>query len=627
MMRFLLLFVMCAVAGYTPAAGMAPALAGDNEPVYGLGDISSLPKGTQVTLGYDATVLFKDYRVTFVKDETGYAALNVNGLSLIDGDVIQAGYTATVGGSNGFAMLELKDVSGIEKADYVNQPLAQEVTISQINSSLLGHFVVLRNVVLNAMERILRDAAGNKVNVHQVFMFPAVVGYEYEESDPEDWYVFVVDDNMVYLSRNIFYYGLGYDYSGLADSTEVRLRFNTTVLYQHGDYLYVKDRTGYGLIYGPTERTYSTGDVIPPVMYVNKTMADGEVQLKNPKYIRAALPEHETVVPEDIQLTDLNHEHWAHMVALYDVTVSGLEGADFVLTDANGTTCRGNNTFEQPLSEGHYDVLQGIVGSHEMPDGRIEYRLLPILPTDTAEVHTIAELLECPSGQVVRIVEPLTAIYQNGPYLYVRDCVGDETLIYGDQEESFENGDKIINALARWSNENLTPPHMSYPYYAKQVMPVGGWTVAAHGEPVRPTPVTIADVDDGMLHHYIVLRGVHRYSSNQLKDVETGRSLTLHNMFNITYPDDQTIPYDVVCFGAFYYSTSWNVFPIEFKEAVAKGDVNEDREVNIADVKAIIDVILSDDAAASSRMDVNGDGEVNIADVNCVLDIILKADV
>ena len=67
MNRFLLLFVMFVVAGYASATGMAPALAGDDGPVYGLGDISSLPKGTQVTLGYDATVLYDDFFVTFVK--------------------------------------------------------------------------------------------------------------------------------------------------------------------------------------------------------------------------------------------------------------------------------------------------------------------------------------------------------------------------------------------------------------------------------------------------------------------------------------------------------------------------------------------------------------------------------
>lgn len=52
------------------------------------------------------------------------------------------------------------------------------------------------------------------------------------------------------------------------------------------------------------------------------------------------------------------------------------------------------------------------------------------------------------------------------------------------------------------------------------------------------------------------------------------------------------------------------------------GDVNGDGEVNIADVNAIIDMILSSNVQASG--DVNGDGEINIADVNAVIEIILN---
>ena len=53
------------------------------------------------------------------------------------------------------------------------------------------------------------------------------------------------------------------------------------------------------------------------------------------------------------------------------------------------------------------------------------------------------------------------------------------------------------------------------------------------------------------------------------------------------------------------------------------GDVNGDREVNIADVNAVIDVILGGQDIYEGRDDVNGDGEVNIADVNAIIDIIL----
>ena len=52
------------------------------------------------------------------------------------------------------------------------------------------------------------------------------------------------------------------------------------------------------------------------------------------------------------------------------------------------------------------------------------------------------------------------------------------------------------------------------------------------------------------------------------------------------------------------------------------GDVNVDGEVNISDVNAVIDIILSSSFVASG--DVNGDGEVNISDINAVIDVILQ---
>lgn len=56
-----------------------------------------------------------------------------------------------------------------------------------------------------------------------------------------------------------------------------------------------------------------------------------------------------------------------------------------------------------------------------------------------------------------------------------------------------------------------------------------------------------------------------------------------------------------------------------------KGDVNLDGEISIADVNAIIGVILKTetDDGVISRADVNGDREVSIADLNEVVNIIL----
>ena len=59
-----------------------------------------------------------------------------------------------------------------------------------------------------------------------------------------------------------------------------------------------------------------------------------------------------------------------------------------------------------------------------------------------------------------------------------------------------------------------------------------------------------------------------------------------------------------------------------------RGDVNDDGEVTIADVLALIDIVLRSslqaDAVTLIRADVNRDCEIQIADVNCIIDLILK---
>ena len=56
---------------------------------------------------------------------------------------------------------------------------------------------------------------------------------------------------------------------------------------------------------------------------------------------------------------------------------------------------------------------------------------------------------------------------------------------------------------------------------------------------------------------------------------------------------------------------------------VITGDVNNDHEVNIADINTIIDIILGGNEGSNRLADVNNDGEVNIADINAIIDIIL----
>ena len=67
-----------------------------------------------------------------------------------------------------------------------------------------------------------------------------------------------------------------------------------------------------------------------------------------------------------------------------------------------------------------------------------------------------------------------------------------------------------------------------------------------------------------------------------------------------------------------------DVLPPPPPQPYPKGDVNGDYEVNIADVNALIEIILGGVDQSEGRSDVNEDGEVNISDINSVIDIIFN---
>ena len=68
--------------------------------------------------------------------------------------------------------------------------------------------------------------------------------------------------------------------------------------------------------------------------------------------------------------------------------------------------------------------------------------------------------------------------------------------------------------------------------------------------------------------------------------------------------------------------SAWSNAVLVMMEQNLPGDVNGDNEVNIADINAVIDLILS--GRFCNNGDVNGDSEVNIADINAIIDIILN---
>ncbi len=103
-----------------------------------------------------------------------------------------------------------------------------------------------------------------------------------------------------------------------------------------------------------------------------------------------------------------------------------------------------------------------------------------------------------------------------------------------------------------------------------------------------------------------------------------GESITFLNCA-ITYPEDAYIEHEENGYYIAQGSGNRATHIIISRNGGSNitGDVNGDNEINVADVNAVIDIILSGSGNLTAA-DVNGDHEVNIADVNTVIDIILS---
>ena len=420
------------------------------------------------------------------------------------------------------------------------------------------------------------------------------------------------------------------DMFNVADKTNVTFTYPSIVLWQSGSTLYCKDASGekgYGIAYGSTNQVYQIGDIIPAGFGGQKTTYNGMPELQTLKGFQTATTYVE-VNPDIITPAQVGEPYWAHYVLLKNVKVT-VNGNGGTLTDANGNSCTFFvNTFGVPAPEdgGNHDVW-GIVAAYKPSNGDQVFQILPISfdkeperipPVDVASIE---ELYELNRGAWGHFTTPLTAIYQNGPNLYVIDGNENYSLVYGTVTDTFVNGDFINDAVASWTLYGGN----------KQITPNGATFVkAGHGDAIEPQIMAVEEIMTDMIHWYIGIENVTLVAPTE----EGGHTMINDGTGEIILFDKFNIMEGVNINNVNYvegfvsvYNDVLEFFPILVKggPVYLKGDVNGDGEVNIADVNCLIDVILGARSADDfeGRADVNEDTEVNIADVNAVIDIIL----
>ena len=101
--------------------------------------------------------------------------------------------------------------------------------------------------------------------------------------------------------------------------------------------------------------------------------------------------------------------------------------------------------------------------------------------------------------------------------------------------------------------------------------------------------------------------------------------------FDVTAEEDFVEPVVITLRNTLFTTETGVEVPFDDEEcsvtqpaAVIKGDVNGDGAVNIADVTALIDLLLGNGGNNNPAADCNGDGVVNIADVTKLIDYLLS---
>lgn len=585
---------------------------------------SAMADETVVKFNNSVTVLAQHNKYLYVKDNSGYGLFfGTTGQTYQTGDVIPAGFTGKKTTYSGEP--ELADLSNFQPASGHVNVTPETINPNQLGHNMWAHYVYLENVQIDPETKILTDANGNTAPVY--FSMGVTAGQVTAGTTYKVWAIVgaykPADGDVVYQLLPIKVEGEPpipqdavalCELGDIADNTVVTIKNDAIVLGQKGYYLYLKDtECGYGLAYGDCGQTYEPGDVIPAGYGGTKTTYDMEPELKT---LTGFQPKKDNIggqakleqMAETITLSQVGHDTWGHYVLIKNLRI---DTQNKTFTDANGNSIgyydRFGIAWPDDLNES-YDVY-AIVGSY-----KTNYQLLPTRVVFTPPVITVecfSDLYQYNQGVIATFTKPLTAIFQFGPNLYLKDKCGDYSLAYGNVAGTFTNGDFINDAQASWTTYQN----------AKQLSPVADTFVkAGHGAPVEPEIMPIEEVSQDMIHWYLGFENVDIIQEGDdffIKD-ETGQ-IKLYDKFNIgiTTAEDTYVEGFLTV-----YKGELELYPILIGGPVIPDnpfDVNKDGEVNISDINMVIDSILR----GGTIGDCNGDGEVNISDISGIIDYMI----
>lgn len=151
-----------------------------------------------------------------------------------------------------------------------------------------------------------------------------------------------------------------------------------------------------------------------------------------------------------------------------------------------------------------------------------EYTIKKTTAANIAEFISLAS-----TNDVYAILNPVTAVYQNGQNLYVKDSSG-WLLVFGDLGKTYANGDEIAAGIKGTSEVFKGTYELSNP-------DASTFAEGVAGTPVEPEEVTSISAD--IVNHYVVVKGVTISGisgKNGKATTADATEIALYNKFGIT---------------------------------------------------------------------------------------------
>ena len=181
------------------------------------------------------------------------------------------------------------------------------------------------------------------------------------------------------------------------------------------------------------------------------------------------------------------------------VTLSAEDGASIYYTTNGDDPTASSTEYTEPIEVAQTTTIKAIAVKDEVSSAVATATYTIVTAT---KVASIAEMLEQAEGTLVEFTSPVTVIFQDGNYMFVKDATG-VTQFFGEVKTQYENGDVIPAGFSGECSAYNDVPQLTVWNTADSFVE----STENNGE-VDPTKYAVADVTNDLANQYVVIENV-----------------------------------------------------------------------------------------------------------------------